>query len=231
MFQTQFLSPLLPLLPQPPLPAPPIFIFIFFTKPSYFIISCSHCHSRAMKASLPPLSSPLSLSLSSSSSPLAVPGPSCAAVTGQFWVLHEASKMSQLIRSPTPFRDSTVLITVKELITGVSVDFCFSPSAASQSLLQELEAEKQKFSGNKVINSSFYSCFLFFLPWKRLLIKPHTETITAKINKQRKSCRIRVEVDLSVDVSGLVLHRGLPFRELVLAPHHPLVALSDCEFL
>lgn len=38
--------------------------------------------------------------------------------------------MSQLIRSLAPFGDSSVLITVKELITGFSVDFSFSSSGS-----------------------------------------------------------------------------------------------------
>lgn len=53
-------------------------------------------------------------------------------VTVQFWV-HGASKMSQLIRSLTPLRDSSFLITAKELITGLSMDFCFSLSASEES--------------------------------------------------------------------------------------------------
>lgn len=45
--------------------------------------------------------------------------------------------MSQLIRSLTPLRDSSVLITVKELITGLSMDFCFS-SSESKFQIQEV---------------------------------------------------------------------------------------------
>lgn len=44
--------------------------------------------------------------------------------------------MSQLIRSLTPFRDFSVLITVKELITGLSVDFSFSPSVCLERSLK-----------------------------------------------------------------------------------------------
>ena len=136
MFPTQFLTPA-PLLPATLLPAPPIFIFLFFTKPWYFIISSSFYPSRAMKASHLALSSPLLLFLPSSQPGWERHPPHSAdlalcrwgrTVTVQFWV-RGASKMSQLIRSPTPLRDCRVLITVKELITGLSMEFCFSPSA------------------------------------------------------------------------------------------------------
>lgn len=44
--------------------------------------------------------------------------------------------MSHLIRSLTPFRDFSVLITVKELITHLSADFSFSPSVSKKKSLK-----------------------------------------------------------------------------------------------
>lgn len=135
MFQTQFLTPPL-LLPTILLPAPPIFIFLFFTKPWYFIISSSLYPSRAVKVSHLPLSSPLLWffpSLQPSSEHILYAVHNCLHIGSarwqvQFWV-SGASEMSQLIRSVTPLRDSSVLITIKDLITGLSVDFWFSPGA------------------------------------------------------------------------------------------------------
>lgn len=111
MFQTQFLPPSSFLLLPPPdrtaTCTSHFFIFLFFTKPWYFIISSSLYPSRAMKASHLPLSSPL-LSFFFFFPPLLLlllPLPSPAVntsstVTVQFWVRGASKKMSQLIRKP-----------------------------------------------------------------------------------------------------------------------------------
>lgn len=123
MLQTQFLPPPPP---SPLLPAPPVFIFLFFTKHWYSIMSSSLHPSRIWKR-------PLFLFLLLAFcfffySPVTVFALCRAAWVGrmptaQVWGCR-GSTMSQLIRSLTPWRDSGSLITVKELITDVSVDFC-----------------------------------------------------------------------------------------------------------
>lgn len=72
--------------------------------------------------------------------------------------------MSQLIRSLTPLRDSSVLITAKELITGLSMDFCFSPSASEES--PNTGSSRPKYSGNQTLTSLMY---FFGKTFKRFL--------------------------------------------------------------
>lgn len=52
--------------------------------------------------------------------------------------------MSQLIRNLTPLRDSSVLITAKQLITGLSMDFwCSSSTMAGRVSNTASEPERE----------------------------------------------------------------------------------------
>lgn len=69
--------------------------------------------------------------------------------------------MSQLIRSLAPLRASSVLITVKELITGLSMDFCCSPSAGE-------ESTSFKYSGRKVQAHKCKECTFLWKSFNRI---------------------------------------------------------------